>query len=63
MNNSNESYGEFKGSVDTKLKIIFEEVKILRQQVSELQNFKFYAMGIGAAAGFAASYVKGWILK
>jgi len=61
--NSNELYGEFKGSVDAKLKTIFEEIKLLREQVADLQNFKFYSMGIGATAGFVASIIKGWIIK
>lgn len=49
------AYGEFKGSTDAKLKIIFDEITKLREEVAELTNHKFWTIGLGAGAGLVAS--------
>lgn len=69
-----QSYGEFKGSTETTLKAILEEIKDLRSDLKEvtenhsgriiaLENFRVYVLGMAAIVGFTVSYLKDYILK
>lgn len=58
MNAKNDALYEFKGSTETTLKQILAEIKGLRSDVDNLKGFKSYALGLGAAAGFAAAFLK-----
>ena len=66
MNNGrqrSEEYGEFKGSVSTKLDMLFVEIKDLRKDVDSLKGWKFWSMGFGAAAGLFATFVRDFFTK
>lgn len=56
-------YGEFKGSTETTLKLILEEVQGLRCDVDSLKSWKAYTMGLGAAAGFISAFFKDLFFK
>lgn len=59
--NGKVEYGEFKGSTETTLKLILQEVKGLREDVDGLKMFKAYTLGVGAVAGFLAGFLKDFI--
>lgn len=60
-----EQYGEFKGTTDTKLGIIFTEIKELRKDVNALNQWKSWTMGasavLGAVGGFIVGIIKDYI--
>ena len=58
-----QEYGEFKGSTETTLKMILDEIKGLRADVDGLKLFKAYSLGLGGAAGFVASFFRDLIMK
>ena len=65
-----EQYGEFKGTVSTKLEILFIEIKEsklsldeVRKDIKDLQGWKAWSLGFGAAAGFMAGIFKDIFLK
>ena len=65
-----EQYGEFKGNTSAKLEILFIEIKEtktsieeVKKDIQDLQGWKAWSLGFGAAAGFVAGFFKDVLLK
>lgn len=62
-NHNSEEYGEFKGSTSAKLDMLFSEIKGLRKDVDGLKQWKAWAVGLGAGAGFVAGVFRDFLIK
>ena len=60
---SSEEYGEFKGTTNTKLEIIYKEVISLRCDVNELKGWKAYVIGVGSVVGFLGGFIGNFFKK
>lgn len=61
--NGGQEYGEFKGATEATLKTLIAEVKGMREDINGLKSWRSYTIGVAAAVGFVAGFVKDFVIR